>query len=284
MNIIFHFLLSYIVIDSVFGNALDYIIYILILSIIVDLDRILYIFKVKKKLLHERLGSESRSRFYQFYGRLISFSLGISVFSLFSDIILVKIIALSIILHYATDFLLGRTGFSCPFSRKEVLLWDDIGSNLGRGARRDTRFEPSKPKYVRRMRAATDYIFLKMPLPKINPNVISGLSVLTSLFFLSSLKYSSALAFILATITLLLDWFDGLVAKKHNLCSEQGYLVDVTSDRLSEGIMFIPFFMPWYYLFVLNSILTVISVTRKKHTILPLRFVFLICFLALRQI
>lgn len=136
----------------------------------------------------------------------------------------------------------------------------------------------NKLKYVRKIREITDYIFLKLPLPKVNPNIISGLSILTSLLFILSLKYSLILAFVLIISTLLFDWFDGLIAKKYSLCSDEGYIVDVTSDRLSEGIMFIPFFIPWFYLFVLNSILTVFSFAKNKHIIIPLRHIFAIYF------
>lgn len=121
MNVLLHFLLSYIVIDSVFGNAFDYIVYIFIFSTIIDLDHIPYILKVKKNFLRKKFGSESRSRFHEFYG-LILFSLGIAILSLFFDIVLMKIITISIILHYAADFLLGKTRPFYPFSKKEVFL------------------------------------------------------------------------------------------------------------------------------------------------------------------
>jgi len=73
--------------------------------------------------------------------------------------------------------------------------------------------EHGKLKYVRKIRGVTDYFFLKMPLPNINPNIISGLSILTSLLFILTLKYSLVLAFIFIILTLLFDWFDGLIAK-----------------------------------------------------------------------
>jgi hypothetical protein len=120
MNVLLHFLLNYLVINSVLGNASNYIIYILIFSIIVDIDHIPYILKVKKNLVHKKFGSESRSRFHELYG-LTLFSLGISIFS-FLDIILIEVIALSVVLHYATDFLLGKTRPFYPFSKKEVFL------------------------------------------------------------------------------------------------------------------------------------------------------------------
>ncbi len=129
---------------------------------------------------------------------------------------------------------------------------------------------------VKKIREMTDRVFLKMPLPKINPNTVSGISVLTSLIFVLVLKYSLVLSIILLAATILLDWLDGLIAKKHNLCSEEGCMADIASDRLSEGIIFIPFFMPWFYLFALNNILAYLSFARRRHIILPLRHVFLL--------
>ena len=134
---------------------------------------------------------------------------------------------------------------------------------------------------VKRMREATDSILLRLPLPRINPNVISGLSILTSLLFLLVLNLSAWLALAFIMVTIVLDWLDGLVAKKHNLCSEEGYMVDIASDRLSEGIMFIPFFMPWFFLFALNNVLALAGFTRNRHIILPLRHLFLIWFLVM---
>lgn len=135
----------------------------------------------------------------------------------------------------------------------------------------------NKLKIVEKIREKTDYIFLKLPLPKINPNIISGFSILTSLVFILVLSYPW-LAFIFIIITIMLDWFDGLIAKKHHTVSEQGYMVDLTADRLSEGIMFIPFFMPCFFLFALNNVLTLIGFTKKTHIILPLRHLFLVYF------
>jgi len=133
---------------------------------------------------------------------------------------------------------------------------------------------------VKKLRAMTDYFMLRLPLPKINPNIVSGMSIITSLGFVLSLSLSENLiiSFAFLAATLLLDWLDGLIAKKHNLVSEEGYMVDVVSDRLSEGIIFVPFFVPWFFLFSLNNILAIFSFTRKKHIILPLRHIFIIYF------
>lgn len=136
-----------------------------------------------------------------------------------------------------------------------------------------------KLEIVKKLRAMTDYYLLRLPLPKINPNIVSGLSIISSLGFVLSLSESSLkLPFAFLIITLLLDWLDGLIAKKHSLASEKGYIVDVASDRLSEAIIFIPFFFPWFYLFTINMILTMFSFVGNRHIILPLRAIFAVYF------
>ncbi len=142
---------------------------------------------------------------------------------------------------------------------------------------------PNRLEFVEKIRTVIEKNLLVLPLPKIHPSRVSGFSILTSLISILILNYSLVLFFVFVLITVLLDWLDGLIAKKYDLCSEKGYIADTASDRISEGIILLPFFMPWFYLFVLNNFLTVISFKRKKHIILPLRHIFLI-FLALRVI
>jgi len=136
----------------------------------------------------------------------------------------------------------------------------------------------SKLGIVDKTRKGTDKGLLALPLPKINPNIVSGMSIFTSIAFLLSFQFSKPLAFVFIVLTLLLDWLDGLIARKHNLSSEEGYMVDVTADRISEGIMFI-LFPIWFILFAINNMLTMISFTKNRHIILPLRHIFLVYFI-----
>lgn len=121
MNTLLHFFLSYIIADSVFGNAYQYAVYILLFSVILDLDHIPYLARTGKKILRKKFGSESRSRFHELYG-LTLFSAAASAFPFFLDIALAKVIALSAIAHYAADFLVGKSRPFYPFSKKEVSL------------------------------------------------------------------------------------------------------------------------------------------------------------------
>lgn len=265
--------LTYAVVEIVYGNAQRYLVYILIFSTLTDVDRIPRVLKRDRQPAHGEPAGHWRSRFHELYG-LILFSVGLSLCSLCVDTVLLQIIALSMILHYAADLLLCSTRPLYPFSDREVYLRNDLS-----GRDRDALSQVhKKTRLVRRVRAVVDYLFLRLPLPKVNPNVLSGLSIITSLLFVLTLRVSSTVALSFIIITLLLDWFDGLIAKKHNLCSEEGYIVDLVSDRVSEGIMFTPFFVPWFFLFVINSILAVVSFIKRKHIVLPLRHAFLITF------
>ena len=136
----------------------------------------------------------------------------------------------------------------------------------------------SKLGFVEKTRKKTDKPLLDLPLPKISPNKISALSIITSLLFLLVFPYSKVGAFLLIIATLALDWFDGLIAKKYKLASEKGYVVDMTADRMSEGLILV-LFPPWFVLFTLNNILSIFSFVKKKHVIIPLRHIFALYFI-----
>ena len=116
---------------------------------------------------------------------------------------------------------------------------------------------------------------LARPVGRVS-NIVSGISILTSMAFVLFLSHFPLVSAVFLIITILLDWFDGLIAKKFGRATEEGYVVDVMSDRLSEGIIFSVFFFPWFFLFVLNCFLSMKSVVRKEHIIIPLRHIFLV--------
>lgn len=137
----------------------------------------------------------------------------------------------------------------------------------------------SKMKSVEKARRKIEEMLSKTPLPKINPNIVSGMSIIASLLFVLVFRYNPLASFMILFLVLVLDLLDGLIAKKYGLQSEEGYIVDVASDRLSEGIIFSVFFLPWFYLFALNNALTLWSFNSRRHIVLPLRHVFLLYFL-----
>ena len=131
---------------------------------------------------------------------------------------------------------------------------------------------PPKLGIIRKSREVTDFWILRLPLPNINPDIISYLALPFSLAFVCCWDRYRLISFILFVLTLIIDWLDGLVAKKHNQVSEKGWVIDVVTDRLSEGIIFLRFFQPWFYFYVLNIFLTYLSYKfRKFSLILPLR-------------
>ena len=141
---------------------------------------------------------------------------------------------------------------------------------------------PPKIGIIHKSREVIDLWLLRLPWPKVNPNLISYLALPFSLIFILLWDKYELLSFFVLVVVLLLDWIDGLVAKKYHSTSEAGWVVDVTTDRLSEGIIFIHFFHPWFYLFLVNILLTAASYKFKKFSlILPLRhllFLYLIAY------
>jgi len=124
------------------------------------------------------------------------------------------------------------------------------------------------------MRRIGDAVFKYIPLPKIHPDIVSALSVLMSVAFL--FRDDLGFQIIVLLVVLLLDIFDGAIAKKYQFRKspeeeQQGWMVDVTLDRVSEGIIAIAFFVPLFPLFMLNTFLSLWSFRKKIHIILPLR-------------
>lgn len=133
---------------------------------------------------------------------------------------------------------------------------------------------PVKFNWVIKLRDRADQLLIFLPLPNLNPNIVSMLSVLAMMmiFFVSNLY--QVLFFVILSI--FLDWLDGTIARKYNRINESGYIIDALCDRASEGVIAIVLFYPWFYLFVLNLILLFISWQRKINLLMPLRLIFLL--------
>ncbi|MFH0962044.1 MAG: CDP-alcohol phosphatidyltransferase family protein [archaeon] len=119
----------------------------------------------------------------------------------------------------------------------------------------------------------------KLPLPKINPNILSLLSIAASILFVVVFGISRTVGILVLLSAILLDGLDGAVARKwrgaFRTSEEAGYCVDLYSDRLSEGIIFSVFFIPWFPLFAANCLLSFFGAGARRHIVLPLRGVFL---------
>ncbi len=121
MNTLFHFLFSYIIIELGYGNASQYLVPIFIASTILDLDHIPYFFIQNKNLLKNGLGERSRTFIQELLGLLLISAVILVLFFFVADKMLLKVVYVSFILHYAVDFATGKTRPFLPFS-KEVLV------------------------------------------------------------------------------------------------------------------------------------------------------------------
>ncbi|MFC1662597.1 CDP-alcohol phosphatidyltransferase family protein [Patescibacteria group bacterium] len=133
---------------------------------------------------------------------------------------------------------------------------------------------PQKLSIIQKCREITDLWIRRLPLPNINPSIISFLAIPFSLAFIILWDDNQTAAFIFLALTLITDWLDGILAKKHHRESEKGWVIDTVTDRLSEGIIFLKFFNPWFYVFLANIVLSLISYKSKKAILIPLRQVF----------
>jgi phosphatidylglycerophosphate synthase len=135
-----------------------------------------------------------------------------------------------------------------------------------------------------KLRTPIDKWVVKLPFPKINPDYISYSTLVTTIISVYFFKKNSLGLFCLFLgITLLLDWLDGTIARKYNLESKRGWILDKVIDRISEIILF-AFIWPIGLIFVpLEILIMYLSYNRKYPLVLmflpPLRFFLLVVYL-----
>jgi len=131
-----------------------------------------------------------------------------------------------------------------------------------------------KLSLVKKIREVTDLWFFRIPFPNINPSIITLLAIPFSIAFIFLWEDHKVAAIVVFFLILLSDWLDGIIARQHKRASKKGWFIDTITDRVSEGIIFLVFFWPWFYLFLLNIILNIFSYFVKRNLILPIRSVF----------
>ncbi len=106
----------------------------------------------------------------------------------------------------------------------------------------------------------------------IDPNSISRLSAVTSIFFLfaQNTLHQALIIF----IVLLLDLYDGLVARKYGKESKNGLIVDLACDRVSELVIFIR--TPYLLFFVFANVLLSVLKIKKGCHVAPLRHIYML--------
>jgi phosphatidylglycerophosphate synthase len=123
----------------------------------------------------------------------------------------------------------------------------------------------------------------RLPLPKyLDANRISGLSLALSPIAYLLISERAILASIIAIfVVILLDALDGIVARaKGQTFSNEGWVVDVSVDRVSEAVISLAL-SPIFIMFtIFNISLALLSCHYKKHAIIPLRHAILILLIA----
>lgn len=134
---------------------------------------------------------------------------------------------------------------------------------------------PEKFLWVTKIRNKADGLINWIPWPNINPDLVSFgafIIILPIIFFTDQLF----LVFIFLFFSILLDWSDGLIARKYNRQSTRGYWVDLISDRLGEAVLAFSFGGLWLALFATNIVISFYSWQVKTNFVMPVRLIFLL--------
>jgi phosphatidylglycerophosphate synthase len=116
-------------------------------------------------------------------------------------------------------------------------------------------------------------------LPDINLSIYHLAGFALSVAFLYAT--SPRVKILIILLILIADWLDGATARRFNKGSRSGYVLDVVTDRVSEGLIFsgeagTSIGKILYLLWIANLILAFYSFRSNKHTSLPLRFIFVL--------
>jgi hypothetical protein len=119
-------------------------------------------------------------------------------------------------------------------------------------------------------------------LKQVDANMISGLGLaFTPLAYLLLSERAIVASIIAIFFVLLLDVLDGIVARaKGQTSSREGWMVDVSVDRISEAIICLALSRVFILLTILNMGLALLSCHYKKHAIIPLRQITLLILIA----
>jgi len=110
-------------------------------------------------------------------------------------------------------------------------------------------------------------------LRQVDANMISGLGLaFTPIAYLLLSERAIAASIIAIFLVLLLDTLDGIVARaKGQTSSKDGWMVDISVDRISEAIISLALSRVFILLTIINMGLALLSCHHKKHVIIPLR-------------
>jgi phosphatidylglycerophosphate synthase len=138
---------------------------------------------------------------------------------------------------------------------------------------------PQRSKLAKIYRYFLDKYEPKLVFPVKDPNFYQVLSVLLSAIFL--FKPQPIVGITLLIIILLSDWMDGAVARRYKLTSREGWMIDVTVDRISEFLIFVAYLGTlvgniFFAMYLFNIMTSYYSVKSGKHFLLATRFFYLV--------
>ncbi|MBL7168888.1 CDP-alcohol phosphatidyltransferase family protein [Candidatus Bathyarchaeota archaeon] len=123
-----------------------------------------------------------------------------------------------------------------------------------------------------------DRLLGRLPfLAELNPDQLSGLGLLLSLavyYFLSREMIGASILVLFAA--LFLDVLDGVVARAQGKASEEGWVVDIAVDRVSEALISLALSRLVVLAVVFNVALSLYSYMSRRHLIIPIRQVLLL--------
>jgi phosphatidylglycerophosphate synthase len=128
-------------------------------------------------------------------------------------------------------------------------------------------------------RAVLAFLEKHVILPDISPSYYHLAGFTLSVLFLYAVD--RGLEMLLILLILVADWLDGATARRFKKCSRSGYMLDMVTDRVSEGLIFsaeagTAIGKLFYLLWLVNLILAFYSLRANKHTSLPLRCAYLL--------
>ena len=137
-------------------------------------------------------------------------------------------------------------------------------------------------KVSSRFRIILKPVLLRFPILKhVNADQISGLSLIFSPIAYLLISNRAIIASIFTIfLVLLLDVLDGIVARAKGQTSRDGWIVDVSVDRVSEAMISLALSRIFILFTILNMCLALLSYHSKKHAILPLRHAILLALIA----
>lgn len=146
--------------------------------------------------------------------------------------------------------------------------------------------EATRPHIWQTLRSHSRKTLLAYPLPKVNPDTVSFLSVcMAGLAVFAFTQSAYAAAWLFLALNLLFDGLDGAIAEKFHLrrtksAQRHGEFVDLVTDRASELILFAwsPIAIMWLPLGIINSVLAFVQYKTRHALVIPLRLIFFLIF------